>query len=309
MNLSLLWRHTSLLIVFTICLLLPFLLMMNLGIAKGTEEYKWTDIVGEGSVALLTVFWVISALASRPPGLVTRLLVLGLSCFMFSSLLDVIDEFWRYDNQHVWISMVESIPAAIGMVVMSIALYLWHLEQLALNKQLQRRELEHRSFEKIDVITQLYRVDYWRERAEELQQRNASAAIIVLDINNFSNFNLKFGDTEGDRFLREVAHLILMNLRPMDLVSRYAGDRFIILLPESTLANAVDMAEQVENSVKNVAFKTNRQTTATFQSVRTAVRLLMPNTSLQQCLTELNIELDNKSQLANLPQNNKHKVA
>lgn len=309
MNLSLLWRHTSLLVVFTICLLLPFVLMINLGIAKGVEEYKWTDIVGEGSVALLTILWVISALASRPPGLVTRMLVLGLSCFMFSSLLDVIDEFLRYDSKHIWMSMVESIPAAIGMIIMSVGLYLWHLEQLALNRQLQGRELEHRSFEKIDVITQLYRVDYWRERAEEIQQRNISAAIVVLDINNFSNFNLKFGDTEGDRFLREVAHLILMNLRPTDLVSRYAGDRFVILLPESTLATAVDMAEQVENSVKNVAFKANEQTTATFQSVRTAVRVLMPNTSLQQCLTELNIELDNKSQLVNSPQNNQHKVA
>jgi len=304
MNLSLLWRHKSLLMVFTICLLLPFLLMINIGTAKGVEEYKWTDVVGEGSVALLTVLWVISALASRPPGLVTRMLVLGLSCFMFSSLLDVIDEFVRYDSQHVWISMVESIPAAIGMIIMSIALYLWHLEQLALNKQLQRRELEHRSFEKIDVITQLYRVDYWRERAEELQQRNASAAIIVLDINNFSSFNLKFGDTEGDRFLREVAHLILMNLRPMDLVSRYAGDRFIILLPESSLPNAVDMAAQVENSIKNVAFKANKQSTAAFQSVRTAVTLLTPNTPLQQCLTELNIELDNKSQLVSSSHHN-----
>lgn len=309
MNLSLLWRHTSLLMVFTVCLLLPFVLMINLGIAKDVEEYKWTDIIGEGSVALLTILWVISALASRPPGLVTRMLVLGLSCFMFSCLLDVIDEFLRYDSEHLWMSMVESIPAAIGMIIMSVALYLWHLEQLALNRQLQRREFEHRSFEKIDVITQLYRVDYWRERAEEIQQRNISAAIVVLDINDFSNFNLKFGDTEGDRFLREVAHLILMNLRPMDLVSRYAGDRFVILLPESTLANAVDMAEQVENSVKNVAFKANEQTTAAFQSVRTAVRVLMPNTSLQQCLTELNIELDNKSQLANSLQNNQHKVA
>ena len=304
MNLSLFGRHKALLVVFTICLLMPFVLMLNLGIAKSIDEYKWTDIVGEGSVALLTVFWVISALASRPPGLVTRMLVLGLSCFMFSSLLDVMDEFVRYDNQYVWISMVESIPAAVGMVIMSIALYLWHLEQLALNRQLQRREMTYRSFEKIDVITQLYRVDYWRDRAEELQQRNISAAIIVLDINNFSNFNLKFGDTEGDRFLREVAHLILMNLRPVDLASRYAGDRFIILLPDSNLSSANDVAAQVENSIKNVAFKANEQTTASFQSVRTAASLLTPNTSLQECLTDLNIELDNKSQLSTVVKNN-----
>ena len=295
MNLSLLWRHRGLLVVFFICLSLPFLLMVSYGLAKDTAEYSWTDVVGEGSVALLTILWLLTALASRPPGLVTRLLVIGLACFMFSSLLDVIDEFVRYSPQNEWISIVESIPAGIGMIVMSAALYLWHLEQLALNKQLQRRELTYRSFEQIDFITQLYRVDYLRERVYELQQRKENASLVVLDINNFSELNRKFGDHEGDRFLKEIADLILMNLRPCDLACRYAGDRFVILMPNTNIEVADGIAVEVKNSVSNVAFKVNETPSSTTQSLRSVVQYLTPEMNLHSTLAELNKQLDKNS--------------
>jgi len=48
---------------------------------------------------------------------------------------------------------------------------------------------------------------------------------------NFSFVNRQYGIVEGDRILREIAHLLLMNIRKTDLVCRYAGDRFVILLP------------------------------------------------------------------------------
>lgn len=292
MNLSLLWRHRGLLLTFVICLMLPFIIMLQYGVPKQATEYKWTDVVGEGSVALLTILWLLTALASRPPGLVTRLLVVGLSGFMFSGLLDLIDEFVRYQPQNAWITFVESLPAAMGMVVMSVALYLWHLEQLTLNKQLQKRELSYRSFEQVDFITQLYRVDYLRERVYELQQRKHSAAIAVLDINNFSAFNLRFGNYQGDKFLKEIAELILMNLRSSDLLCRYAGDRFVILLPNTTAEVAQEIAVEVQNSVKNVAFKIDDNAPTTFQTLRASVDVLRPEDNLQHCLAKLNEQLD-----------------
>jgi hypothetical protein len=75
---------------------------------------------------------------SRPSGKVTNLLVIGLSLVTFSAILDLFDEFMAPISAINWISLFESIPAAIGMFVMTYALYLWHLEQLALNQQLER---------------------------------------------------------------------------------------------------------------------------------------------------------------------------
>ena len=69
--------------------------------------------------------------------------------------------------------MIESYPAAVGMVVMTAALYQWHLEQRALNLQLRRREWDYRDHDKIDPITQLYRAEYWKEQIQKLQQINS----------------------------------------------------------------------------------------------------------------------------------------
>ncbi|WP_286234326.1 diguanylate cyclase domain-containing protein [Thalassotalea sediminis] len=295
MNFTLIFRHRGLLAYCLICLTIPLCLSLYFGDAKQQSDYKWTDIIGEGSVALLTIFWLFTALASRPPGKVTRLLVLGLACFMFSSLLDLLDEFFRYQTSVNWLSVVESFPAAVGMIIMTAALYHWHLEQMALNKQLQRRELAYRAVDKIDMITQLYRADYWRERVKEHQRKQQTSAIIALDINNFTHLNAKFGNREGDRLLHEIAHLILMNLRPIDLACRYAGDRFIVLLPNADQTFAQEMASQIEHSIKHVAFRSNEQTTAFFQSVRTAFTILTPSDDLKAELTKINIQLDNES--------------
>ena len=296
MNFSLLFRHQGLLAFELVILTLAVALCSLHGELKPISSVEWLDVVGEGSVCLLTLCWILAVMMSRPPGQVTSLLAIGLSLFSFSALLDVIDEFMHYSNAATWLSLVESIPAAVGMIVMSYALYLWHQEQLALNKQLQRRELWYRSHEQIDVITQLYRADYWRDRATALQEQGLDASVVVLDINDFSEFNLRYGHQEGDRFLREISQLIVMNLRAVDLACRYAGDRFVILLPDTGLTEARELASQLERSIRNVAFKSGGQTTAIFHSVRSACARLKHQGTLSELLSGLNRQLDETSQ-------------
>jgi diguanylate cyclase (GGDEF)-like protein len=296
MNFSLLKQHKLLLLfVFTMAVS-ALLLCVTLGSLVTWRELSVFDVVGEGSIALFTAAWAVFLLMSRPPGRVTSMLVIGLSLFMFSALLDVLDEFSHYDDSALWLSMVESIPAGIGMLVMSVALYLWHGEQMALNRQLQRRELWYRSHDQIDYITQLYRADYWRDRAMAMQGANLPAAIVVLDINDFSTFNARYGQNEGDRFLREISQLIIMNLRAIDLACRYAGDRFVLLLPNMEQNQADDLARQLQQSVRNVAFKSGRNTTAIFHSVRVVCRKLDKQHSLDDLLAQMNCVLDNSSE-------------
>ncbi|MAP20871.1 MULTISPECIES: GGDEF domain-containing protein [Marisediminitalea] len=295
MNFSLLFRHQGLLAFVVVILTLAMTLCTLHGELKPMTSIEWLDVVGEGSVCLLTLCWIFAVMISRPPGQVTTLLVVGLTLFSFSALLDVIDEFTHYSNAATWLSLVESIPAAVGMVVMSYALYLWHQEQLALNRQLQRRELWYRSHEQIDVITQLYRADYWRDRASTLQEQGVDASVIVLDINDFSEFNLRYGHQEGDRFLREISQLIVMNLRAVDLACRYAGDRFVILLPDTGVPEARELADQLERSIRNVAFKSGGQTTAIFHSVRSACARLSQHSTLADLMSGLNRQLDETS--------------
>ena len=130
----------------------------------------------------------------------------------------------------------------------------------------------------------------------ELQEQGIQAAVVVLDINDFSQFNLRYGHAEGDRFLREISQLIVMNLRAVDLACRYAGDRFVILMPEIAIAEANEFACQLECSIRNVAFKSGGQTTAIFHSVRSVCSQLQQQVTLAEMMAGLNRHLDETSQ-------------
>ena len=287
MNFSLLARHQRLISLVAACLSLSVSLSFGLGELKTWAEIAWLDVLGEGSVALLSVVWIVAILASRPPGKVTSALVIGLSCFLFSALLDWFDEFVHFEAAAEGLSIIESLPAAIGMVIMSYALYQWHQEQLALNRQLHRRETGWREHQQIDFITQLYRIDYMRGQIDmQLRTKDGSAfSVLMLDIDNFDAFNRSFGTDEGDRLLREISELMLMNLRN-------TGDRFILLLPDTDLHQAEELALQIKTAIAHLAFKPVAQATAVYHSLSFAAEMARPNDGVEALIKRVNQRLD-----------------
>lgn len=279
--------------------LLVIVLATTLAVYFGEPKYwadvAWVDVLGEGSLAVVLLAWIITLLVGRPPGHVTSLLLVGLNALWFTCLLDLCDEFFSYSNTAHWLSLIESIPAAIGMIIVSVGFVEWHREQQAVNRQLWRRELNFRSHHQIDGVTQLYRADYWRARAQEVQEQGKDASIIVIDINDFARVNSQFGRQEGDRFLREISNVILMHLRAIDLASRYAGDRFVILLPALDPDSAEQMMADILASIRHIAFKAGDQTTSVFHSARGQVNRLRSSEPLDPLLAQMNRQLDGES--------------
>lgn len=288
------FKHHKVGILFTLGVVaVNTFIALFFGEVKPVDIISGSDIVGEGSIVLFTLAWMVAAMASRPPGKVTRLLVAGLGFFLFSVSLDFLDEFMAYPDSAHWVTMIESYPAAIGMVIMTGALYQWHLEQRALNLQLRRREWDYRDHDEIDTITQLYRATYWQRQIETLQKSGTTLVIAVIDIDDFAMFNQRYGRAEGDRYLQEIAQLIVMNLRNHDLVCRYAGDRFAILLPGVTVAQASAMIEELKTSIAHVAFRHNNSASAIYTTARSGLLPLHPNDSIHRVLSTLLVKLDN----------------
>jgi diguanylate cyclase (GGDEF)-like protein len=75
-------------------------------------------------------------------------------------------------------------------------------------------------------------------------------SIIMLDIDYFKKYNDQFGHTEGDRLLKKLAKIILKEVRQIDLAVRYGGEEFLILLPETDLIKACDIAERMRKAVE-----------------------------------------------------------
>lgn len=293
MNLNLLVSHQRLITLVFACISAAVSLSFGLGQLKAWPEIAWLDIVGEGCVALLTLVWIFFLLASRPPGRVTTGLVLGLNCFMFSALLDLFDEFAHYQHAAASLSLFESLPAALGMLLMSHALYHWHQEQLVLNRQLQRREAQHREHAQVDLITALYSADYMRGRINsQLTEAQQGFSVVMLDIDNFDHFNRQYGHEQGDRLLREISELILMNLRPQDLACRYAGDRFVLLLPDTDTSQATELARQIKHSVHSLAFKVQQDSQPVYQSLSFAAESVHPGDQADSLLRRVNQRLE-----------------
>jgi diguanylate cyclase (GGDEF)-like protein len=74
-------------------------------------------------------------------------------------------------------------------------------------------------------------------------------AMMMIDIDNFKQFNDLFGHIAGDRALAAVAKVLLSVFRPRDLLVRYGGDEFVVLLPGTTKEQALLIAERVRLGV------------------------------------------------------------
>ena len=76
-------------------------------------------------------------------------------------------------------------------------------------------------------------------------------SVMMIDIDHFKNINDTHGHTVGDEALREVAARIKRSVRTVDIVARYGGEEFIVLMPETGLNEASQVAERVRSSVAN----------------------------------------------------------
>jgi len=74
-------------------------------------------------------------------------------------------------------------------------------------------------------------------------------SLIMIDVDRFKSFNDRFGHVAGDRALSAVAHILGKQFRPRDLLVRYGGDEFAVLLPGVDAKEAVTIAERVRQAV------------------------------------------------------------
>ena len=133
--------------------------------------------------------------------------------------------------------------------------------------QIRRKRLQDRlqqnyqrglSLALTDPLTSLYVRRYGEAHLDELLERVnryvTSAAVMLFDVDHFKQVNDTHGHDAGDDVLRELAARTIKSVRSVDLAVRWGGEEFLVVMPETDLANAAAVAERLRAAVAKDSF-------------------------------------------------------
>jgi diguanylate cyclase (GGDEF)-like protein len=108
-------------------------------------------------------------------------------------------------------------------------------------------------------MTGIYNYRYFYKRlGEEIlraKRYNRDISLVILDIDNFKLFNDNYGHQTGDMVLKSTAELVTRAIRSIDIVSRYGGEEFCIIMPDTSENSSRFFIERIKNEISDFKFR------------------------------------------------------
>jgi len=116
-----------------------------------------------------------------------------------------------------------------------------------------------------DSLTGIYNLRYFKKRIREefyrARRYEHSLALMILDIDGLKTFNDKYGHVVGDTLINSFVKVLMASIRSNDIVCRYGGDEFCLIMPETDRDNARLFMERIRNGIagRNIKIKEYRE--------------------------------------------------
>jgi diguanylate cyclase len=192
----------------------------------------WMNIVGAGGVTLF-----VQGFLSTLAGLSIGVWMLGLHWYPATSNTLI----------YASIPMLMLYPIFIGSITYNLSM------QLHTQKEL----LKHLS--RTDGLTGVLNRGYWEARAREeivrARRNHSSLSLIMIDIDHFKRINDTYGHVMGDYVLKRLTEYLQINLRETELLGRYGGEEFAIILPDADHNMAWQMGERLRELIEQAVFQ------------------------------------------------------
>lgn len=218
-----------------------YFLIFVLGIRHGMAKYHWIVLITGFIYAWLTIsgsYYL--GVIINPLAILNQLLFFAAFGVMSSYLFKK-----DYQQQMEKEDLITELQAAYQQ----LCVYNAQVEELA----------------NTDPLTGLYNYRYFTERLNkelEISKRfNRLLSLIIIDIDHFKDFNDTYGHPAGDQALKEAARVFRQNIRDKDVLCRYGGEEFLILLPSTGIEEAFKCAERIREAIQHQSVKINETVT------------------------------------------------
>lgn len=138
-----------------------------------------------------------------------------------------------------------------------------HLKLKVLQDELKKSNEMLRELSNTDPLTGLYNRRHMMEILNREFQRairtDKALSMLMIDIDHFKSINDTYGHQQGDEVLKAVAQSARIQLRPYDLIARFGGEEFAVILPSTNLLTASIVAERLRSAISQLTFTDSMQ--------------------------------------------------
>ena len=109
-----------------------------------------------------------------------------------------------------------------------------------------------------DSLTGIYNHGFLRESLYREYSRTERfklpLILLLMDIDHFKRINDTYGHLQGDEILRKVSLILKSNIRTYDILGRYGGEEFMVIMPEASLEDGISLAERIRTAIEQYEF-------------------------------------------------------